>query len=154
MHVVSVAAALAVCVAGAQQPPPQHERAFTTYDWCDCAEGLSSVKVWAAGASSSEEFKVAMGAGATAYLNFSVPTDTVEWLCDGMSQRQTSTAPNATAVWSLRATVEEKAIMHSSVGACVYAIGAIKKASSFPHYPPPSFYSCPLPREKSRGACE
>ena len=55
----------------AQQPPPAHERAFTTYGWCDCGTGRASVTVWVAG----ETYEVAVD-NTTAVLNFSKPTAT------------------------------------------------------------------------------
>ena len=116
-------ALLAAAAASMTGPPPNAERGSTTYDWCDCKAGRSSVTVWPTGNRADATTVPARGNGAAnvslAWLNFTTQTASVSWSCDGGSGTHTTTVPASlgTRWWSLKVSQEKKAGLLDTCGA-------------------------------------
>ena len=98
----------ACCASLIPSVPPNMERADTSYDWCDCGTGLSTVTVWPYG-DKSQAVTVSADDRNTATVSFGAPTAKIEWLCDGMrGNAQTTELDEASKTWSVRLTVDKK----------------------------------------------
>ena len=83
------------------------ERSDTSYDWCDCGSGLSSLQVWSGndGASGSAT-TVPMNSSVS--FNFSAPVSELHWRCDSMSSDQVVSLKEPSSWWSVRLTQDVK----------------------------------------------
>ena len=82
-------------------PPSGYERVDTSYDWCDCETGLSTVTAWP---NNDKSQSVQIAANQISTVTFKEPTTKVSWLCDGMGDMQSSELSKASSTWSIRLT--------------------------------------------------
>jgi len=87
--------------------PVNPERYASTFDWCDCGTGLKSVLVWPEG-KQAQNVTLQIGSGDPDWLIWDAPVAEVNWLCDGMTDPQTSRFDKPVMYWSLQHTTDKK----------------------------------------------
>lgn len=92
-------------VMGTSGSPPNLARVDTSYDWCDCRKGVSSVDVWPEGDKSQ---KVTVQASSVRWMKWSAPVKKVQWVCDGMDDIQHTTLDQPAQWWSLQMVPKDK----------------------------------------------
>lgn len=102
------------------QPPAGHARASTSYDWCDCATGLSTVEVWP-GDDRGQSVTVKMNETST--VSWSAPVDSIGWSCNGMKASGKASLGAKSLYWSVLLTRSKKeGFLHS----CAANTGRLK----------------------------
>jgi len=92
-------------IVGTSGSPPNLARSTTSYDWCDCGQGLASLDVWP---EDDESQRVTVQAASVRWLEWKTPVSKVHWVCNGMSDVQRTLMDQATKVWSVQLYGEEK----------------------------------------------
>jgi len=88
-------------------PPLNPARHASTFEWCDCKTGMREIRVWPAD-NRSQELLIPRGAGAPVWMDWGRPTSKVSWLCDKMSDVQTTTFDTPMSYWSVQHSVKSK----------------------------------------------
>ena len=83
------------------------KRSTTSKDKCNCNTGLNSLTVWPTwGEAINNQTISARSYNQT--LNFSQPTSSIHWICDGMTDTQTTTLSESGKEWLVSFSVQDK----------------------------------------------
>jgi len=88
--------------------PAEPKELQDMWEWCDCGSGTHSLRVWPAG---DETQAVQISSDSPLqWLVWHSHVSSVMWLCDGMTDAQTSTFPVAMRIWSASVSVQSKSM--------------------------------------------
>lgn len=76
--------------------PSGVSRDVTTYDWCDCSTGMSSVTIWPG---SDKTQNVTINTNSTQWVRFSKTVTSISWSCNGQSRMHSTSVKLAQGHW-------------------------------------------------------